>query len=143
MKVSNLEKILRAELAEVPPPAQVRENMLRGLINTVDRLAATMQALMPTEATVRVHTLDVLERPMQGARTFGDAVNALRGWHYTLRVARETFNASPDPHRLWLSISGLVSHLTQGSTDFAMEWSSTVRSVGMREGATLKKVKLS
>ena len=143
-EVPILEKVLRAELAEALPSYIVRGCMQKGLVSTIDLLGEMMQHLLPSEAQIRVKTLDALEAAMKPAKTFGDALTALREWHYRLRMAREQFSAVPDPQRLWSALSALVTGLTSshGHSDFAIEWSSIVRSVGMREGATIRKIEL-
>ena len=100
-EVPILEKVLRAELAEALPRDIVRSCMQKGMVSTIDLLGEMMQHLLPSEAQVRVKTLDALEAAMKPAKTFTDALTALRERHYRLRVAQEQFSARPDPQRLW------------------------------------------
>jgi len=137
-----IEKVLRAELMKVLPSTITREASLRGVVNCIDVLTIAMQLLLPSEAHVRVSTLDGLETPMKPARTFTDALTALRTWHYKYRVAHETFKTSPEPRRAWMAIRSLVSNLTGAAADFALEWNTMVRDLGLREGATMRKVEL-
>ena len=79
---------------------------------------------------------------VEGGKTFTAALQTLRNWHYRLRVAKETLKASPEPHRAWMSLKGLVQSLVSSNSEFALEWGEIMRSVGMREGATLEKLEL-
>jgi hypothetical protein len=102
----------------------------KSLVSTVDLVGYLMQTVMPSESYVRVKPLDALEMPMKLAKTYE--------WHYKLRVPRETLKTEPMPARLWHSVTSLLSHLVSQSPDFAVEWTSILRSVGMREGPTMK-----
>lgn len=110
--------------------------MHNNFAKTVDLLALAMQTRLPCEAHARVRTLDSLDNMAKPARTFGVATTTLEEWSYQLRVHQETSGTKPEPHRAWLSVSSLVSHLMSAVSDFSIEWSVICRTMKMAEGTT-------
>lgn len=62
-------------------------------------------------------------------------------WSYRLRVSQETFGTNPETSKGCLSVFSLVSHLTHSGSDFSFEWSVMCRTMKMKEGATLDKIR--
>ncbi len=142
LEVPLLEKVLRAELLKVLPEHVKREITLRRIVVSIDMVSYTMQTLLPSESHVRVQTLDVLEREMRAVRTFREANEQLRQWNYKYRVAQETFGVTPEPHRAYMSVKSMLNTLITSNMEFGMDWTSIVREIGLREGATTRKVEL-
>ncbi len=142
VEVPLLEKVLRAELQKVLPEHVKKEIILRRISMTIDMVSFTMQTLLPSESHVRVHTLDALERELKPVRTFREANDQLRQWNYKYRVAQETFHVTPEPYRAYMAVKSMLNSLISSNFEFGMDWTNIVRELGMREGATTRKVEL-
>lgn len=76
---------------------------------------------------------------MKATRTLVDGVTALR---VALPIEGAPGDVPDEPRttpRAWMFVKRLVGHLVHGVSEFAFEWGSMARSVGIREGATLVK----
>lgn len=76
------------------------------------------------------------------ASMFSDAAAARSERSYRLTDSQETFGANPEPHKAWLSVSSLASHLTSTVSDFSVEWNMMRRMKKMTGGAALDKIKV-
>ena len=124
---------------KVLPEHVKREITRRKLVMSIDMASFIMQTLLPSDSHLR---LDGLEREVRTVRTFKEANEQLRQWNYKYRVAQETFGVTPEPHRAKMAVKSMLSTLITSNFEFGMDWTNIVREIGLREGATTRKVEL-
>ena len=89
-----------------------------------DLLFITFQTFLPSEPSARVDELDAVGTPLGAARSFSEALNALRAWRQQIIIVVTDLQANPEPLKLFNSVRALISNLISADNSFATQVSN-------------------